>query len=177
MKKSAHAFTLIELLVTISIMGILFGLGLAKYNEFNRRQILVQTANELKSNLRGAQSKALGAEKDCSSSKCGGNDGICGTNDPNERTLEGWYVSFSSNSYQLYGRCCGSGVGCQTFGSKTIDLAPRGISVSAFPSPNPILFKVLSQGTDITGTTSIRLRFSGMADEQIIRVTNAGEIY
>jgi len=159
-------FTLIELLVTISIIGVLFGIGVAKYNEFNRRQILDQAAQELRSNLRLAQDKALAGEKDCSSSKCGGSDGICGTNDANEKSLEGWYVSFSANNYQIYGKC-----GVAQFSPQTVDLSGRNITLSSFPS-NLVRFKPLAQGVD--GATTISL--SGYGETRPITVTGTGEI-
>jgi len=46
---SQRAFTLIELLIAMSIMAILFTIGIAKYNDFNRRQIVTQAALELNS--------------------------------------------------------------------------------------------------------------------------------
>jgi len=155
-------FTLIELLVTISIMGILFGLGVAKYNEFNRRQILDQAAQELKSNLRLAQDKALAGEKDCSVCQVGIK---CGDGD--DKVLDGWYVSFSSGSYQIYGRCGG-----QQFPTspKTVNLSSRNINIPSPPSP--IRFKPLAQGVD--GATTISL--SGYGETRPITVTGTGEI-
>lgn len=154
-------FTLIELLVTISIVGIIFALGVAQYNKFNRRQILIQAAQELKSNLRLAQDKALAGEKDCS--VCQGSDGVCGNAD--DRVLEGWYASFSSDSYQIYGRCGG-----QTFGTKSVNLSNRGVTL---PSPPPVVrFKPLGQGVE--GATTVGL--SGFGPTQTVTVTETGEI-
>jgi len=161
MKKLCLGFTLIELLVTISIMGILFGLGVAKYNEFNRRQILDQAAQELKSNLRLVQNKALAGEKDCTvcqvGSKCGDGD---------DKVLDGWYVSFSANNYQIYGKC-----GAAQFSPQTVDLSRRNITLSSSPS-NLVRFKPLGQGVD--GATTITL--SGYGETRTITVTTTGEI-
>jgi len=153
-------FTLIELLVTISIMGILFGLGVAKYNEFNRRQILDQAAQELKSNLRLAQDKALAGEKDCSVCQVGIK---CGDGD--DKVLDGWYVRFSATRYQISGSCGGL-----PFSPQTVDLSKRNITIPSPPSP--IRFKPLAQGVE--GATTITL--SGYGGTRPITVTGTGEI-
>ena len=166
MKKSCptkiSGFTLIELLVTISIMGILFGLGVAKYNEFNRRQILEQAAQELKSNLRLVQDKALAGEKDCTVCMRGI---VCGDGD--DRVLDGWYVSFSTGSYQIYGSCGGLQF---PISPQTVNLSSRNISIPSPPSP--IRFKPLAQGVD--GATTISL--SGYGETRSIMITVTGEI-
>lgn len=152
MKKNCLGFTLIELLVTISIIGILFTISLAKYNEFNRRQILVQAANELKSNLRLAQSKALGAEKPA------GCD-----------VLFGHKLEFLANNrdYKIVAVCSGSEVDVKT----GLTLGPNVTKVSGSSS---ILFKVLAQGVETAETFT--LRFSG-GEGMDVTVTEVGEIY
>lgn len=160
MKK--NGFTLIELLITVSIMGILFGLGIARYNAFNRRQILVQAARELKSDLRLAQGKALAGEKDCQ--VCGGLDKSCETQE-GDLLLDGWCLSFSAGGYQLYGRC-----GDQQFSAKTINLSGRGVSLS-FPL-SEACFKPLAQGLG----QAVTITLSGFGQTQQVKVTQAGEI-
>lgn len=94
-------FTLIELLVVAAIIGVLTSIGVASYNNFNERRIVEKVAEELKTNLRLAQSKAMNNEKD--TSFCGGD------------VLDGWYVEYiDSSSYKLYGQCGGSEFGTQT---------------------------------------------------------------
>lgn len=145
-----NGFTLIELLVAISIIGIVFGIGMAKYNEFNRRQILVQAAEGLKSNLRLAQDKALAGEKGCTGA------------------LEGYRVTFSTTSYSFRSQCS------EGDGPATTYSYYGGTQMAS--GPNSILFKVLAHGTDITGTAQIRLQLPGVAGEEVIRVTETGEI-
>ncbi len=149
---SKFGFTLIELLVSISIIGIVFGLGIAAYTRFNRRQILFQAAQDLKSNLRLAQDKAMAGEK---GTECG-----------DAFTLQGWYVSFATESYQVYGMCDG-----QTFGPPAIDLTKRNVTIDS-PLPGTIRFKPLGQGVE--GATTITL--SGKGGTETITVTEAGEI-
>ncbi|HUS59772.1 MAG TPA: type II secretion system protein [Nevskiaceae bacterium] len=152
MKKTARGFTLIELLVTMSIIGILFGIGFAKYNEFNRRQILAQAAQELKNNLRFAQAKALAGEKP---SGCG------------STSLSGHRLKFAvdNKNYKIVA-VCGSEVDVKTGLS-------LGLNVSKVSGPSSILFKVLAQGVE--GAGIITLRFSGV-DDETVTVTKTGDI-
>jgi Tfp pilus assembly protein FimT len=139
----------------MSIMAIVLVLGIAKYNEFNRRQILYQATLELKSNLRLVQDKALSGEKDSL---------ICPS-----KTLEGWYISFTGNSYEVYGQCGGT-----VFSrSQTFDLSQKHITISlSGTSGNYVRFKPLGHGSeeDIT----ITLGAFGMSSR--ILVTKAGQI-
>ncbi|KUK79543.1 MAG: hypothetical protein XD95_0308 [Microgenomates bacterium 39_7] len=61
--KKAPGLTLIEILVTSAIIMTVSGLGLAAYNNFNNRQILNATADELKNNLRQARGWAMAGRK------------------------------------------------------------------------------------------------------------------
>jgi len=142
-------FTLIELLVAISIIGILFGVGITSYNQFNRRQILEQTARNIKEDLRMAQSKALSGEKPT------GCSGI----------LHGYRVNFYSSNYTIFA-ICQNPIQIKNF------TLPSGITFSSYPAS--ILFKVLGQGVIITGATDITL--SAFSQTRTITVTSSGEI-
>lgn len=156
MKRTCLGFTLIELLVTISIIGIIFGIGVAQYNRFTRRQILVQATQELKSNLRFVQDKAMAGEKDVD--VCGSGSGAT--------PLDGWYLAPGGGGYVIFGRCGGI-----DFGSKTANLSGRGVSISPFPA---IRFKPLGQG--VVGATTITLTLSSSGETQSVTVTETGEI-
>lgn len=159
-------FTLIEILVAITVIGILSGVGIASYQNYNRRQILSQTAQDLANTLRFAQDKALSGEKDCASAYCGGGDGACdGINDKN---LRGWYVVISQNQYEIYGYC-----GDIKFSSKTTDLSARKITLSPFP--NEFLFKPLGSGVSNTGGWTVTLR-NVSNNTVVVSVTVTGEI-
>jgi len=69
MKKSG--FTLIELLLMISLMGILFTVGITNYTDFNRRQTVYQAARQIVQDLRLAQSLAANNQKPLPPSPCG----------------------------------------------------------------------------------------------------------
>jgi prepilin-type N-terminal cleavage/methylation domain-containing protein len=146
-------FTLIELLVTMSIIGILLGIGIAKYNEFNRRQILAQAAQELRSNLRFAQDKALAGEKPT---------GWCTTG-----SLRGYQVSFdAAGENYLIEAICSVG-------------SPRQVKSVSLPDPvdgpngTSVLFKVLAQG--VADAASFTLTFPDV-DSETVTVTATGDI-
>jgi len=146
-------FTLIELLVVMTIIGILFGVGIAQYMNFNRSQILEQATQELKNNLRLAQAKSVNGEKP---DECG--------------VLDGYQVSFSSgtpNTYKIQAICEGSPTGEE----KTFSL-PSAVEFSSLPSP--ILFKVLAQGTNLNDDLTITLTAFGKT--KTIKVTKQGKI-
>lgn len=149
--RSFFGFTLIELLIVASIMAVLFLVGVASYNRFNRAQILEQAALGLKSSLRLAQSKALVGDKaSCASA------------------LEGYRFTIAANNYSFCAKC---GASCVSLVTASF---PSGVTATILPSPNPFLFKVLGQGTDISSQTQIIL--TGFSGTKTIIVSNAGEI-
>ncbi|MGB9585895.1 MAG: pilus assembly FimT family protein [Anaerolineales bacterium] len=155
MRKSARGFTLIELLVVMSVIGILFAIGIAQSMNFNRRQILDQAAQELKNNLRLAQTKAASGEKP---SGC-------------ER-LDGYKVKFnnsgSPNYYSLVAVCGGNEI---SNSEVRYDL-PSAVTFSSLPSP--VLFKVLAQGTNLNNNLTISLTAFGQS--RTVTVTKEGKI-
>lgn len=151
MKKSCPGFTLIELLIAISITTIFFGLGIAKYQQFNRHQALVQATQELKSNLRLAQNKALVGEKPAG----------CGDN-----PLLGHRLTFVDNQIYKIVAVCGTEIEVKT----GLMLGPN---VSKISGPSSILFKVLTRGVEGGGTITLR---SIDGEEMAITVTEIGEI-
>lgn len=157
MRKSCSGFTLIEVLVVVSIITFLFSLGIAYYIQFNRRQIVVQAALNVKNSLRMAQNKASSGEKTCSG------------------VLDGYEFYFGSTGGKY---TCGYRSKCGTnYGQYVTSELPSPVIISSFPTPNPILFKVLGQGTNIAGSTSIVLQgFNDSDNTQTITITNVGEI-
>ena len=147
------AFTLIELLVIISIIGLLFTLGLAAYNNFNRRQLVDQATQELENNLRLAQSKAMAGQKP---------EGCTGT-------LLGYrvenLVSPEGDSYYTISAACSQSVVIGTYTLST------GLSLTG---PGSVLFKVLGQGTDVDQTATFNVSGFGKTNE--VKVGVAGEI-
>lgn len=146
------AFTLIEILVAVTIMMIMLGVGAVAYRKVARRQVLDQTLAGVVQTLAQAQANALSGKKiNCA-----------------VQTLAGWQVRFSVGSYALE-------EACQTtnYAVKTI-IYPAKIN-GTLPSPNPILFRVLSRGTNVPAATTITLTDS-QNQAKSVTVSNTGEI-
>jgi len=150
-------FTLIEVLVAVGIIGILTSIGVSSYNSFNAKKQVESVAEELKTNLRLVQSKAVNNEKDSS---------VCSST-----PLDGWVADFSSNSY--YGQC-----GIPTFGSKTLvdlDVDDDGTDDISLSWNGAILFKVLG-GTDLASDITITVSDGVPARNVEVTVSTSGEI-
>ena len=144
-------FTLIELLVSITILGILLGIGIAAYNEFNKTQTVKQVALNLKNDLRQAQNKAMAGEKPASG---------CGV-------LNGYEVSFTATSYSFYAKCSPG----PSYGTATSGTLPTSVNLAVSPA-GPVLFKVLGQGVDTTKTICV----TGFGKLYKLFITTSGEI-
>jgi prepilin-type N-terminal cleavage/methylation domain-containing protein len=146
---SCRGFSLVELLVSITLLALLAGLGLVKYNTYNQQQVVVQAASDLKNNLRLIQNKALSGEKDCSG------------------TLEGYEVTFGTTSYTYCSRCSGGASGT----SQTYNL-PDPVQFTLVPTS--LFFKVLAQGVLINGSSQIDVTAYGRTES--VAVSSLGEI-
>lgn len=135
-------YTLIEIMVGLSIISLLFLGGYSGYQEFTRRQILDNTAAELISNLNLIKQKALSGDQ---SSLC--------TDLDSQNTLEGYQVSFSSNSYTISPRCKNIQLGLSYSVNITL---PQSITLSYQSFENPLIFNTLS-GTNLDNTLTITL--------------------
>lgn len=120
------AFTLIELLVAVSIITIVFSVGIAGYREFSRRQALSGTLKQIKGDLRLAQQLALTGQKP--------EGAVCGK-------LYGYtFTRIGSDTYRLVANCDLSNL----FTVKEVNL-PEYVEISA----GSVTFKVLGQGTNL----------------------------
>jgi type II secretory pathway pseudopilin PulG len=153
MKKTALGYTLIELLIVITLIVLLFTLGMAQYNQFNRRQILTKARDELVSNLRLVQSKSLAGEK----------PDACG-----DEALTGHKLKFIDNQKYEIVAVCGDEIDIKT----GLSLPGEIIKESG---PSEVFFKGLSQGTGIVvGQGEIVL--AGFNETKTVTITSAGEI-
>ncbi len=156
-----RAYTLIEILVGITVIALLFLFGYASFRDFSRRQAMNSAARTIRGDLRLAQEQALSGNKPANPT-----DPKCEA--PN--VLNGYYFRAASTSYAIEVACSGG-----TVTAKNVNL-PSDISLTA-PSPNPILFKVLGQGTNLTASdATIILTQAGTLNTQTITVTSGGEI-
>lgn len=154
-----RGYTLIELLIGLSVIGLIFSFGFVSFREFSRRQSLTSAKRNLTGELRLAQELALSGEKP--------DNPFC----TSPRILHGYRVRVVTNgNYVVEASCAGGNVQV-----KSIDLAPD-IAIS-IPSTNPILFKVLGQGTNITtADTTITLTQIQSGATRDVVVDKSGKI-
>ena len=145
-------FTIVELLIILSLIALLFTLGIAQYNRFNRSQTLTQTKNELVSNLRLAQGKSLAGEKP---NQCG------------DEALLGHQLEFTNNQSYKIVAVCGSEPYPEV--KQTVTFPEGVIKTSA---ENIVFFKILSQGVE----SEVTITLSGFGETRDIIITAAGEI-
>ncbi len=145
--------------MALTIIGLIFGIGYVSFRDFSRRQALLGTTRSIKGDLRLAQEQATSGEKP--------DDFRCDS--PN--SLSGYsFNRVSANSYSLMAQCSGGNVV-----SKEVNL-PSDISLAS--NQNPIVFKVLGQGTDVPQATPavITLTQAGTANTATITISASGEI-
>lgn len=154
------AYTLIEILVGLTIIGIIFGFGYVAFRDFARRQTVSGAGKELMGDLRLAQQQALSGIKP-DDQKC---------NSPQNLTGISFQV-VSSQSYTIEALCSGGNVEIK---SKNIE---PGLTISV-PSPNPITFKILGQGTNIPSGSSavVTVTQQNTSNTATITITSGGEI-
>lgn len=146
--KTSVGFTLIELLLVIAVGAILFTVGLARYNDFNRRQTLKQAAFNLKNDLQSAKTKAFAGNK----SGC--------------TTLDRYRVSFTANNYSIAAVCVGG-----SLGTETIVPLPAGVTFSPLVG-SPLEFKILGKGVE----TAQNIYLTGSNLYYQVSVSVTGEI-
>ncbi len=154
-KYRMSGYTLIEVLVVMTIIGILFSVGYASYRSFSRRQTLLGIAKQVEGDLRLAQQMSLSGEKPagCTSSL----DGIQ------------FGLTLSASSYEIKAVCGATPL------IKSYTL-PDGISfdVAGF-QPNPTVFKVLGQGTNIPNGSIARIKITQQSTNNSVTISiNSG---
>jgi prepilin-type N-terminal cleavage/methylation domain-containing protein len=155
----SNGYTFIEILVALTLVALVFGIGYVNFRDFSRRQALVGVARSIMGDLRLAQEQALSGKKPASL--------VC--NPPN--LLDGYnFRVVSAQNYVLEASCTGG-----TVQTKSVTI-PSDISMST-PSPNPILFKVLGKGTNITDpSATLILTQAQTSYTRTITITLGGEI-
>lgn len=154
--KFLRGYTLIEVLIVLSVMGVLFGIGYAGYRDFSRRQEISGIAKSIEGNLRKAQQNALsGVKPDVL---------VC-----KSQTLVGYdFYMVSGSEYQIRANCTGGY-------AVVLDVnLPASEMISM--EDNPILFNVLGNGTNITGSTVITVTQTATGQTVQITVGSGGDI-
>jgi prepilin-type N-terminal cleavage/methylation domain-containing protein len=155
MKWKQNGYTLIEILVVLTIIGLLFNFGYVSFRDFSRRQAVAGAAKTIQGDLRLAQENATSGQKPSG----------CNT------TLDSYGFNVQSSSrYTIEANCAATPPIV-----KDVTLA-SGIAISN-PSPNPLQFKILGQGTNIGDTDwTLTLTQAGTGNTATVTVTSGGEI-
>lgn len=159
---SESGYTLIEILVGLTIIGVLFSFGYVSFRDFSRREALSGTSKKVQGDLRLAQSMALAGQKPEAP-----DDIPCTAN-----RLEGYHFRvYATNEYKIEALCGASVVTVK-------DVVFSGDVLISSPSPNPIIFKVLGNGTNIVAgaETTLVLTQTGTNSTATITITAGGEI-
>lgn len=159
MNKTTPGYTLIELLVGLTIIGLLFGFGYITYRDFARRQSVASASKKIVGDLRLTQALASSGKKP--------DENVC--NSPN--ILEGYRIDFDASGYSVSAVCSAGEIEVNSYQiSPDLSLAP--------PSPNPIIFNVLENGTNIEDGTEaeIVITQAGTENTKSITVATTGDI-
>lgn len=144
----SRGFTLIELLVVITILTIIVGAGIASYQQFNEKQIVISATQNVISAIRKIQKKTSVGDKPTA----------CGT-----EILRGYQYRGSSNGYVLYAQC-----------NADINIESQSFSdVAMNPPAYTVTISDLGRNTTANGPT-LELRTS--LYHNVIRISQTGEI-
>lgn len=142
-------YTLIELLVVITISIIVFGVGMAGYREFSRRQALTGILKQVKADLRLAQQLALTGQKPETCSK-----------------LIGYTFTATSSNYKIIANCLNGNLE-----NKSVDM-----SINTTISAGSIVFKVLGQGTNLSAPLTFTIANSTTGTTGTVIVGTGGDV-
>lgn len=151
-------FTIIEVLVALSITGLIFSAGYVSFRDFSRRQVITGAVRSIRGDLRLTQEYSLIGKKP-DDIKCTG---------ANILDSYGFFVS-AADQYIIRAYCSGGVVDV-----KTVDLA-NDLEISS-PFPNPILFKALGAGTNLTAEVTITILQLSTQNSSQLSITPGGEI-
>jgi prepilin-type N-terminal cleavage/methylation domain-containing protein len=157
-----RGFTLVELLVVSGIVVIMISGGLFYYRDYNRRQVVQQTAEQIRTDLERSRQRAVAGEK------------VSGCSSTPLDSIE--FVCTSSSQYIIRDQCSGSYDILPTPAP-----LPTGISISCNNSgltdvaghPH-ILFYPLGDGTDIPLTTPATITVSMSTYSRRINIDQSG---
>lgn len=155
-KLSSSGFTLIELLLVFSIIGILSGVGVYTFGNYNKSQVFQQGYDNFVQTLNVAKSKAMSQVDSCRAGE----------------SLNGYSVVIqSSNSYSLNVVCSG------TLTLVSDYTLPTGMTFSVNSNSATILFPVVNGAAIINGTTgSITITLQGLTKTKAVTVNSSGLI-
>lgn len=150
----SSGFTIVEVLIVIVIIGMIVVVGSVRFREFSQRQALVNAKRLVLSDLRAAQSDANSGRKP----------------DTCTDTLTGYsFDLINTTTYEVYALC-----GSPSVLIKRVTM-PSGITLTM--SIDPVIFRSVSQGTNLTGSqvSTITISNSGI-NSDTIEIRPSGEI-
>ena len=159
MSHNRLGYSLVEVLVSLAIVGLLFTFGFASFRDFSRRQHLISVARSIKGELRLIQAKAISGEKP-EEVECTGVNTLITFN----------FQIVNPSTYQVVAVCSGGSVTTKT---ETIS-----DDTTMASSQNPISFKVLGQGTNVSAGAGAIITFTqvGTNSTATVTVTEGGEV-
>lgn len=147
-------YTLVELLVVITISTIIFGVGIAGYREFSRRQALAGVLKQVKADLRLSQQLALTGQKP---------EGVtC-------NKLDGYTFTKTGLGYTITANCVNPTVA--NYLIKTVDLPPD-TTISA----GSVKYKILGQGTSLSSTLTFTITNTTAGTSGTVVVGTGGDV-
>ncbi len=167
-----QGYTLVELLVVIAIIGILFTIGFNNFQDYTRQQQLIALQRSIRTDILTAQQGAT------SGTKPAGCVNSSDSNDPNYRLNSYQFRVMPPATYEIEANCLVNGaLSTITVDTVTIPVGATGFTISA-PSVNPIIFKLLGQGTNIPtgGSTSIIITQTSTGNTRTITIGTNGNI-
>ena len=158
-------YTLLEILIVMIILSLILAVGFDSFRDFGARQIVVNEHSRVLGDLRQAQSEASAGNKP---SGCNGD-------------LLGYdFRALSLGApaqYRIDAVCASSFVTV-----KTVILSDK-TRFSRFPTPNPVRFRALANGTNVTAATTefnvmhVDLEAAGQTQSRReISISQSGEI-
>jgi len=151
-------YTLLEILVALTIVGIIFSIGYVGFRSFSQRQEMQSVVRNIRGDLRLAQGQALAGKKPS------------GANCDSPATLSGFNFRVDSLTTYSINAVCSGGL----IPTKSVSM-PSGITITP-GAVNPIVFKIIGNGTNITGQVVINITQTGTTNTASITVTEGGEI-
>lgn len=148
-------YTLVEILIGLTIISIVFSIGVASYREFSRRQELNGYIKKTISDIRLIQQKALSGQKpDASLGSCTRLDAYS-------------LVTNGGSSYSIVANCVNGNVTI-----KSVDLG--NITVTATTAVTR--FKVLGLGTDLPSDNTLTFRSTLTGNTSSLIIGKGGDV-
>lgn len=169
-RKNTHGYSIIELLVVFVIITVVFGIGFANLRDFSKRKSLEAAVSEIKSQIRLTQSMAYSAQRPLSDS--------C-------NVLDGYRFVITTTAplrYRIVAVCNGgvdqTGTPQKDWVNLPTDISGVTKSLGVTPGNADMMFKVLSQGTNIRALQNYQITLTQAVSGRTatITITYGGQV-